>query len=406
MSITAFLAQGKMKNEKLILLLLALVQFSHIIDFMIIMPLGAQFMDIFQISPQQFSFIVSSYAISAFVMSLLSALFIDRFDRKKALLYAFIGFAGGTLACSIASGYYAFLAARCLTGAFGGLLSALVLSIVADAVPLARRSSAMGIIMTAFSVASVVGVPAGIFLAAEFSWRMPFIVVGLLALIGCVLIYFYIPSMTGHLNQEKGVTPPWEVLSNIAQNSNQLSALLFSIFLMLGHFTIIPFIAPYMQLNIGFTDFEVGYIYLAGGSLTVFLLPLFGKIADRVGNPEVFTVASFFALFSIFAITNLPTVPLIVALCVTSSYFVVSSGRSVPATTMVTSVVKPEQRGGFMSIRSSANQLALGLASLISGSIVVENELGKLENYQYAGYIAIFMSILAVGIAWRLKLNE
>lgn len=395
-----------MKNEKLTLLLLALVQFSHIIDFMIIMPLGAQFMDIFQISPQQFSFIVSSYAISAFVMSLFSALFIDRFDRKTALLLTFIGFAMGTLVCSVAPGYYAFLAARCLTGAFGGILSALVLSIVADAVPLARRSSAMGIIMTAFSVASVLGVPAGIFLAAEFSWRMPFIVVGALALVGCCLIYWFIPSMTGHLNREKGATPPWEVLRNIAQNNNQLSALLFSILLMLGHFTIIPFIAPYMQLNIGFTDHEVGYIYLAGGSFTVFLLPLFGRIADKIGNAEVFTIASFFALFSIFAITNLPVVSLLVALCATSSYFVVSSGRSVPATTMVTSVVKPEHRGGFMSIRSSANQLALGLASLISGSIVVENEMGLLENYEYAGYIAIFMSILAVIIAWRLKLSD
>lgn len=396
----------QMKNEKFLLFLLAFVQFAHIIDFMIIMPLGAQFMDIFQITPQQFSFIVSSYAISAFVMSLGSAMFIDRYDRKKALLVIFIGFTIGTLACSVASGYYFFLAARSLTGAFGGILSALVLSIVADIIPLHRRSAAMGIIMTAFSVASVVGVPAGIFLAAEFSWRMPFIVVGGLAGIGCFLIHTFVPVLTGHLDKERGVTPPWTVLSNISSDANQLKALLFTICLMLGHFTIIPFIAPYMQLNIGFTDHEVGYIYLAGGLFTVFLLPLFGKIADRIGNPQVFTVASIFALFSIYAITNLGPVPVLIALCVTSSYFVVSSGRSVPATTMVTSVVTPENRGGFMSIRSSVNQLALGLASLISGSIVVENNAGLLENYEYAGYIAMFMSLVAVFIAWRLKLTD
>ncbi len=395
-----------MKNEKFLLLLLALVQFAHIIDFMIIMPLGAQFMDIFQISPQQFSLIVSSYALSAFVMSLLGALFIDRFDRKKILLNLFIGFALGTIACSMATGYLSFLAARCLTGAFGGMLSALVLSIVADSVPFERRSSAMGIIMTAFSVASVVGVPTGIFLAAEFSWRMPFAAVGFLALFGCILIYKYIPSMTGHFNTEKGVSSPWSVIANIAKNKNQRSALLFSTALMLGHFTIIPFIAPYMQLNIGFSDHQVAYIYLAGGTLTVFLLPLFGKIADKVGNAQVFTVASFFALFSIWVLTNLGTVSIVLALVVTSSYFVVSSGRSVPATTMVTSVVSPESRGGFMSVRSSVNQLALGLASLISGSIVVKNSSGTLDNYEYAGYVAIIMSLVAVGIAWRLKLND
>ncbi|MEL6636017.1 MAG: MFS transporter [Bacteroidota bacterium] len=394
-----------MKNEKLLLFILAVVQFAHIIDFMIIMPLGAQFMELFQISPQQFSLIVSSYAIAAFVTSLVGALYLDRFDRKKALLFLFFGFAVSTLACALTTNYVLFLAARSLTGAFGGMLSSLVLSIVADAIPFERRSAAIGIIMTAFSVASVVGVPAGIYLAAEFSWRMPFIVIGLLSLLGCGLIQGYLPSLTDHLALAGDRSRPLEVLRRIARNRNQLSALLFSILLMLGHFTIIPFIAPYMQLNIGFSDHEVAYIYLVGGLLTVFLLPFFGRLADRVGNPKVFTGASALALFSILAITNLGPVSIVIALCVTSSYFVVSSGRSVPATTMVTSVVDPEHRAGFMSVRSSVNQLGLGLASLISGSIVIEQN-GALANYHYAGYFAIFMSILAIYLAWQLKLNR
>jgi len=393
-------------NNKLLLFILAIVQFTHIVDFMIIMPLGKQFMEIFDISPQQFSMIVSSYAIAAFAAGILSAMFIDRFDRKKALLFCYIGFTIGTLLCSIASGYYSFLAYRSFTGAFGGILGALILSIVADIFPLEKRGSAMGMIMTAFSVASVVGVPAGIFFAAQFSWRVPFFVIGGLSILMILLVIFYVPSLTKHLEESNIQRNPFKVISNIMTDINQLKALLFTTVLMLGHFTIIPFIAPYMQFNIGFTDFEVTYIYLFGGLFTAVLLPIVGRISDRYGHAKVFTIASFFALFSIFAITNLPVVTVAIALCVTCSYFIVSSGRSVPATTMVTSVVKPETRGGFMSLRSSMNELSLGLASFISGLIVVQGPDGTLQNYEYVGYIAIFMSLVAVWIARQLKMKS
>lgn len=395
-----------MKNEKRLFLVLALVQFAHIIDFIIIMPLGSQFMRSFDISPQQFSLIVSSYAISAFFMGIFSALFIDRFDRKKALLVLFIGFTLGTLACAIAPGYYSFLVARSLTGAFGGILSALVLAIVGDAVPLERRGQAMGIIMTAFSVASVVGVPAGLFIAAKFGLRMPFIAVTVLSGFTLIMIQRYIPSLTKHLETGQTQNSPTKVIMNIVGDSNQLKALLFTIILMLGHFTIIPFIAPYMQQNIGFSNYDISFIYLFGGIATAILLPLVGRIADKYGHIKVFTISTFFALFSIFAITNLDVNSIAIALCVTTSYFIASSGRSVPATTMVTSVVKPESRGSFMSIRSSANELALALGSLIAGVIVIENPDGSLANYQYVGYIAIFMSIVAVLIGRTLKLVD
>ncbi len=391
-----------MKKEYILLFILALIQFTHIIDFMIIMPLGKQFMELFDISPQQFSFIVSSYAISAFLMGLLSASVIDRFDRKTALLFVYAGFTVGTLACSIAPGYWFFLGARSLAGAFGGILAALIFSIIGDVIPYERRSRATGIVMTAFSAASVAGVPAGIFLAAQFGWRMPFIVIGVLGIIITTLIFIQVPSMKGHLENVSRQYSPIGVYKAILKDNNQLWALLFTVILMMGHFTIIPFIAPYMQFNIGFSDFQVTYIYAIGGALTAFLLPAFGWIADRIGNALVFSVASFLALFSIFAITNLPQVSIPVALLATSSFFIVASGRSVPATTMVTSVVKPENRGSFMSVRSSINQLALGLASALAGMIVIEKD-GNLLNYPIVGYIAIGMSSLAILVAWRLK---
>lgn len=394
-----------MKNERLLLLILAIVQFAHIVDFMIIMPLGSQLMAAFSINPQQFSLLVSSYAFSAFVAGLVSAMFIDRFDRKQALLVLFVGFTIGTYACGWAPTYELFLAARALAGAFGGTLGALVLAIVGDVIPLERRASAMGWVMTAFSVASVVGVPAGIFLAAEYDLRMPFFAIGGLSTLFLMAAYFTIPPLRGHLQDAAVQTHPTprQILQALIQDLNQRRALLFTLILMLGHFTIIPFIAPYMQLNVGFSDYQIAYIYTFGGLLTVVCLPLFGRLADRFGHIQIFTIASVFALLSIFAITNLPPVTIGLALVATSSFFIVASGRNVPATTLITSVVRPESRGSFMSIRQSVNEAGLALSSFIAGIIITEQPDGSLGNYQYVGYLAIGMSILAVFLMRRLR---
>lgn len=405
-----------MKNEKQLLIILAVVQFCHIIDFMIIMPLGKTLMRVFDISAGQFGLIVSVYAGMAFLAGLISTAFIDRFDRRSALMVLFAGFTVGTLACALAPSYAFFMVFRGLTGVFGGTLAALVLAIIGDVIPLERRSSAMGWVMTAFSVASVVGIPAAIWIAAEYTWQMPFFVVAGLSTLFWFLIPIFIPPLRDHLNEvaaygapadlplrKKIPTSPWQSYVNIFSDSNQRAALLFTVILMLGHFTIIPFIAPYMQLNVGFEDKQVSYIYAVGGLLTVVLLPLFGKLSDRYGRLRIFTFASVLALFSIYAITNLGQVSIPVALLATSSFFVVASGRNVPGTTMITSVVRPENRGSFMSIRQSFNELALFLSSSLAGLIIVEDELGRLVNYEYVGYFAIFMSIVAIFVARRLK---
>ncbi len=392
-----------MKNEKLILFILAAVQFAHIIDFMIIMPLGKQLMEIFEINPQQFTLIVTAYSLAAFLAGLVGAVIIDKYDRKKALIFAFLGFMVGTLACGLATSYLTLLTARAIAGLFGGVLSTLVLSIIGDIIPYERRATAMGIILTAFSAASVIGVPAGLWLAAKFSWRMPFFVVvglGIFVLLGMI---FFLPSLTKHFQNDAPKTNPLHNITAVFRDKNQIYALLFTMILVLGHFLIIPFIAPYMQLNVGFSDTEVAYLYLFGGLTTVVALPLFGKLGDSYGNFKIFAYVSIAAVFSIYAITTLPEVSLIVALLASSSYFIVSSGRNVPATTMVTAVVTAEKRGSFMSMRTSVQQLAMGLSSVIAGLIVVEGENGQLINYEIVGYCAIIMSILAVVVGRLLK---
>ena len=432
-----------MLNEKRLLFILAAVQFSHIIDFMIIMPLGKTIMEVFNISPGQFAWVVSAYAGAALIGNLISTAFIDRFDRRTALLFLFCGFTLGTLACAFAPSYIMLLIFRSCTGIFGGTLGALVLAIVGDVIPLERRASAMGWVMTAFSAASVIGIPAGIWIAAEYGWNSPFIVTAAIAAFFVVLAWFFVPPLRGHLvaeaafqagpqvhskgRKEQGkkgaeviddiAVPPMvtafvpkhgfakvvDPFVRIFSDANQRAALLFTMTLMLGHFTIIPFIAPYMQINIGFEDKQVGLIYLIGGLLTVVLLPLFGRLADKYGRMRIFTIASFFALGSIYTLTNLDTESITIALLASSSFFVVASGRNVPATTMITSVVRPENRGSFMSIRQSINEMALFASTVIAGFIITEGPDGKLEHYEWLGYFTIVMSVLAVWAASRVR---
>ena len=390
-------------NELFLIFTLAAIQFTHILDVMIIMPLGKQFMEIFDISPAEFSFIVSTYAYAAAISGFLSAFWVDRFDRKKAMLVLYFGFTISTFACAWAPDYWFLLAARIISGAFGGVMTAVILSVIGDVFPYQKRGRATGYVMMAFSVASVVGVPSGIWIAAKYDWRMTFKVVGAIATVFLFLIYFKIPTLKGHI--KKGIVEknPIKILRPIFTNNNQMSALLFSMTLIFGHFAIIPFIAPYMQFNIGFSDEQISYIYFVGGLFSVVCLPLVGNLADKFGKKRVFIIGSILAIGSILWITNLHTTSIMVALMATSSYFVASGSRNVPATAIVTSVVQPENRGSFMSIRTSVNQFAMGASAQIAGLIVVENADGTLGNYQYVGLFAVLMSLFALAMVIRLR---
>lgn len=401
-----------MSKERILLLVLASALFSHIMDFMIMMPLGPQLMRLFDITPQQFSFLVSSYTFAAGASGFLVAFMIDRFDRKSALTLIYIGFTVGTLACAFAPTFEILLITRSVAGAFGGVLGALVLSIVSDAIPLERRAAGIGFVMAAFSVASVFGVPFGLYLASVFSWHAPFLFLGGFSILVTVLILYFVPSMSDHLHGENAMQNPMQIVKHILGKRKPLIGLLFTSILMLGHFTIIPFIAPYMVGNVGFTEQELTYIYLVGGGLTIFSSPLVGKIADKYGKLKTFTVFGFLVLIPILLITHLPSVPLWQALIVTGLFFVLANGRMVPSTTMVTSVIKPENRGSFMSMRSSIQQISSGLAALLAGSIISETPSTVTEGakaligYETVGYIAIFFSIIAIFVAQKLRAEK
>lgn len=399
------------KNELVVLLVLAAAMFTHIMDFMIMMPLSASLMTIFDITPQQFSLLVASYTITAGVTGFLSAFMIDRFDRKNMMLMAYTGFTLGTLACAFAPSFGVLLAARSLAGAFGGLLGALILAIVADVVPLERRAKGIGVVMASFSVASVFGVPFGLFIASRYSWHAPFLFLGILSAVVLVLLFIFLPILRAHLESGEPHKSPMEIIRLIFGNRNPRLGLTFTSMLMLGHFTIIPFLAAYMVGNVGFSVDHLQYIYMVGGALTIFFSPWVGKMADKHGRLKIFTIFGLLAIIPLVLITNLPPVPLWQALVVTGLFFIFSNGRMVPSTTMETALVKPENRGSYMSIRSSVQQLTAGLASYLAGLIITEKpsafgEVKALVNYQYVGLIAVFFSLVALYISRKLKVEQ
>ena len=397
-----------MKNEKFILGILASINFTHIVDVMIMMPLGDIVMRLFDVGPEKFSLLVSAYAFGAFLSSLLGAVLIDRYDRKKALLFVYTGFALGTLLCAVATSYYMLFCIRFITGLFGGMISALVLSVVSDIFRYERRGAAMGVLTSAFSVAAALGVPIGLYLASAFSWEAPFIFVGSLGLTIVALIAWRFPSMKGHLTKDKPAQRPnpLEVFRVIARDRNQINALLLGIIIVLGHMIIIPFIAPYMRRNVGFEQSQITYIYALGGLLTAFTSPYIGRLTDRWGPMKTFFIVMSLSFIPVLALTNLPSVPIPLALVVTSAFFVFGSGRMIAPQTMITAAVGPEGRGGFMSVKAALQQLGIALASIIGGWIISEGEGGSLQHYGWAGLLSVTIGVIAIWMGTRLKVAD
>jgi MFS transporter, DHA1 family, inner membrane transport protein len=399
------------RKEWMILAILAGLNFTHILDFMIMMPLGNFLMPHFNISAQFFSAIVAAYPVSAFVSGLITAFYVDRFDRKKVLLFAYSGFLIGTVCCGLAPDEYLLMAARILTGLFGGLIGAQVLSIVADTFPYEKRGRAMGTIFMAFSVASVFGVPFSLYLAKLVSWHAPFIFIGIVGILIIPLIIAFLPPMTSHMapgeSRTNGRPDVAKVITGMLKNKSQVLALLLSGSLMMGHFLIIPFLNPYMEFNVGFTKDQTPLIYMVGGICALITSPIIGRWADKHGKLRVFVICLFLSLIPIFLITNMPSIPFYYVLCVMGFWFTFSTGRNIPAQAMISSVVNPAERGQFMSFNSSFQQLFTGMASIIAGLIVVRDDAdGKIYHYNWVGYLSIAIVFSTVFIARTLARRQ
>ncbi|MCI0707314.1 MAG: MFS transporter [Ignavibacteriae bacterium] len=393
------------KGEWQLLLVLAAVQFTNILDFVIMMPLGPQLMRVFSISPQEFGLAVSAYTFSAGTTGILGALFLDRFDRKTALLTLYGGFAVGTLLCAVAPTYGFLVAARVVAGAFGGVLGATVLAVVADVIPEARRGAAMGVIMTSFSAASVFGVPLGLYFANLYGWHMPFVLLAVSSAVLFALAYRVLPAMGTHKAHATGENPVRSLLS-LLTHPDHLRTLAFMMTMIVAGFSVIPYIAPYMVSTIGFAEEDLPLVYFFGGGATIFTARYIGQLADRHGKLNVFMWIAGLSIIPILFVTNMPNMSLAAVLVVTTLFFILVSGRMTPAMAMVTATVEPRRRGSFMSLNASVQQLSAGIASYGAGLILGEAADGSLTNYGIVGILATAMTVLCIILARKLKFVE
>jgi len=396
--------------EKKILTVLAFVQFNHIVDFMIIMPMGTQLMRLFSIEAQQFSLLVSSYTFFAGISGFMASFYMDRFDRKKSLILLFAGFTLATVFCGIARDYHTLLIARSMTGFFGGVMNSIILSITSDLIDYKRRGMAMGFLATAFSAASILGVPFSIFLSQSLAWYSPFIFLAALCLIILVGIYRYIPNINKHLYPdvpEMHKVPRitfWQPVFSVLQSPVQRTSLIFMFFVMFSHFTIIPFIATSQVVNAGLSEQELTLIYLIGGICSFFSAPLVGKMSDRYGKAKIYMYSIIFSIIPIFLVTNQGKDSLWVVLIVAGLFFISAGSRMIPAQALVSGAVSAQQRGAFMSLLSCLQSLAMAAGSYIAGMIVmIDPKDGRLLNYPAVGYMAIGVGLFTLVILQKLK---
>ena len=388
------------RSERTVLLTLAAVQFTHILDYMIMMPLGGGLMRQFNLAPAQFSHLVAAYGGSAALAGLFGGLFLDRVDRKRALIALYLGFALATLACALAPTHHALLAARVAAGVCGGLAGAVVVAMVGDAVPPARRGRGMAFVMSAFPIASVAGVPLGITLANKFGWHAPFFLIGTLA----VPIVFAISRFLPHTLPATGpFGSPLGQMRELLSETVHWKCFAVTAALVAAGGCIIPFMAPSLLANAGVSDARLPWVYFCGGLATFATTPVIGRMTDRHDKFHVLAALTVPAAASALLVTHLGPSPLPLVLAFTTLFFVGMSGRFGPASTLVANAVAPRFRGGFMSLNSAVQQGASAMANLVGGLLIARDAGGRLTGYGRVGWVSVLAFVLTLILAHRLR---
>jgi predicted MFS family arabinose efflux permease len=390
--------------ERFFLLTLAGIQFCHVLDFMIMIPLGPILMRAFDIGTHEFGLLVASYSFSAAVSGLLAATFVDLFERKRLLLTGFTLFALATLACGLAPNYSVLMLARGLAGVFGGIMGALVQTMIGDAIPFARRARASGFVATAFALSTVAGVPLSLWLANHLGWRAPFILIAALSLAFIAVGLRFLPELRHHLSDEKR-SHLLSAIFSVVRDHNHLRALLYSALIIFSGFTVIPYITVYAVNNVGIAQQDIPFVYLAGGFATLVSARLIGHWADKHGKTEVYRRVALLAMLPLLLVTHAGVLPLWIWLLYTTAFFVLVSGRMIPAMAIITSAAQPRLRGTFMSLNGTIQSLAMGLATTLAGFLITLDDAGRVVGFPLVGYVAIGANLLAIWFVARIDLH-
>ncbi len=380
--------------------IIAFIQFTVILDFMVLSPLGAILMPTLKITPGQFGLVVSAYAFSAGASGFLAAGFADKFDRKKILIFFYVGFLIGTALCALATDYYFLLLARIVTGIFGGVIGSIGLAIVTDLFKLEVRGRVMGFTQMAFAASQVLGLPIGLFLANKFDWHAPFwMIVGFGFLVG-IAILIYMKPVNEHLHLNIDRKPLHHLIATLSF-SDYLKAFFCTAFLATGGFMLMPFGAAFGTNNLGLTLEQLPLLYAVTGVFSIFTGPLIGKLADRVGKMRVFVTGTLIAMAMVLYYTQLDVTPFWIVVAINVAMFSGIMARMISSTALVSAIPNATDRGSFMAINSSIQQISGGIASAVAGVIVVQSESGKLLRYDQLGYVVIgTMMVTILLMSW------
>lgn len=411
------------RQEKRMLYVLASIMFAHIVDFMVMMPQGPMLQRHLGISADQFGVLVSSYTFAAAASGLVCALVLDQFDRKRSLMVLTTLFALSTLACALAWDYGSLLLARAMAGAFGGVLGAVVNTVVGDHVPPERRGRAGGILSSAFALSTVAGVPLSLlvsshagdlqlsWLPANEGWRLPFVLIALLSMLAAFWVGRVLPDKAAPaVAQPSDASWLTQMLDRLVQtvcDKQHLWAIAFGCSVLFSSFSVIPYLTLYGIGTLHFPEKMLSLMYLIGGAATLITARRIGRYTDRAGKKRSFYRFALLALLPILLTTHahlvFETIPPWLYIAISTSFFVLVSGRWIPAMALMTGAAKPELRGTFMSLQASAQQAAMGLATLVTGHIVYTDAQGLLHHFHIAGYVAVAATVLAFVLVRRVQ---
>ena len=389
------LARGFSRYQSRLVALLALVQFTVILDFIIMSPLGAIIMPALNITAAQFGVAVSAYAFSAGISGILAAGFADRFDRKRLLLFFYVGFAAGTTLCALAPNYHLLLLGRVVTGLFGGVIGSIVLAIVTDLFPLHLRGRVMGFVQTAFAASQVLGIPVGLFLSNHWNWHVTFGALVGLAIATIIAVLFLMQPVNAHLRLKQDRNAFAHLIATVGQPRYTL-AFCVTTLLATGGFMLMPFGSAYTVHNLGIDIVNLPTIYLVSGLFSIFTGPLVGRASDRFGKFPTFVFGSAMSVVMVTIYTHLGQVTLATAILVNVLMFVGIFSRMIPSQALISAIPAPSQRGSFSAISASLQQLSGGLGSVLAAAIIAQNADGSLRYFDRLGYIVVATSILSL----------
>ena len=387
--------RGFSRYQSLLIALLAFVQFTVILDFMIMSPLGAIIMPALNITAGQFGVAVSAYAFSAGISGILAAGFADRFDRKRLLLFFYLGFTAGTALCALAPNYHVLLIGRIVAGLFGGVMGSIVLAIITDLFALRLRGRVMGFVQTAFAASQVLGIPVGLFLSNHWNWHVAFGALVGLSIAAIAAISLVMRPVNAHLLLKQDNNAFQHLIATLGQPRYTL-AFGVTTLLATGGFMLMPFGSAFTVHNLGIDIVHLPTIYLISGLFSIFTGPLVGRASDSFGKFPVFVFGSAVSIVMVLIYTHLGQVSLTTVIIVNVLMFVGIFSRMIPSQALISAIPEPSQRGSFSAVSASLQQLSGGLGSVLAAAIISQNADGSLRHFDQLGYIVVTTSIVSL----------